>query len=128
MFPSPSPYTYALANQDPIAVIMGPAFALVSGVPGQSNTLLEIHERLSREKAMGGGGGKTDELDSSFRLLLLLNNLDLKMLHSSIKQLGKYVTSPLILEKEKITTILLFQLREIRLSPEVVNVSSPLFN
>lgn len=77
------------ANQDPIATIMGPAFATVGGVPGDSNTLLEIHERLAREKAMGNEGGSTDELDSSFRLLLLLNNLDIKMLHTSVKQMGK---------------------------------------
>ena len=70
---------------------MGPAFASVGGVPGKSNTLLEIHERLAREKAMGNEGGSTDDLDSSFRLLLLLNNLDIKMLHSSVKQMGKYV-------------------------------------
>ncbi len=68
---------------------MGPAFASVGGVPGQLNTLLEIHERLARERAMGNEGGTADELDSSFRLLLLLNNLDLKMLHSSIKTMGK---------------------------------------
>jgi hypothetical protein len=68
---------------------MGPAFASVGGIPGKSNTLLEIHEQLAREKAMGNEGGKSDELDSSFRLLLLLNNLDLKMLQSSVKQMGK---------------------------------------
>lgn len=81
--------TLSPANQDPIATIMGPAFASVGGVPGKSNTLLEIHERLAREKAMGNEGGNTDELDSSFRLLLLLNNLDIKMLHSSVKEMGK---------------------------------------
>ncbi len=78
-----------LANQDPIATIMGPAFASVGGVPGKSNTLLEIHERLAREKAMGNEGGSMDELDSSFRLLLLLNHLDLEMLRSSVQQMGK---------------------------------------
>lgn len=70
---------------------MGPAFASVGGVPGKSNTLLEIHERLAREKALGNEGGSTDELDSSFRLLLLLNNLDIKMLHSSVQEMGKLV-------------------------------------
>lgn len=68
---------------------MGPAFASVGGVPGSANTLLEIHERLAREKAKGNEGERTDVLDDAFRLLLLLNNLDLKMLHSSIKQMGK---------------------------------------
>lgn len=77
------------ANQDPVANIMGPGFASVGGVSGGTNTLLEVHERLAREKARGAEGKTTDELDSSFRLMLLINNLDLKMLHSSVKQMGK---------------------------------------
>ena len=96
----PTPHTWidwvifflsAVANQDPIAVIMGPAFASVGGVPGGNNTLLEVHKQLAREKALGGAGDTTDELDSSFRLMLLINNLDLKLLHTSVKQMGKYV-------------------------------------
>ena len=70
---------------------MGPAFASVSGVPGGTNTLLEVHERLTREKTMGNEGKSIDELDSSFRLMLLLNNLDLRMLHSTVQNMGKYV-------------------------------------
>lgn len=65
------------ANTDPLAIMMGPAFASVSGVPGGSNTLLEVHERLTRERARGNEGETTDEMDSSFRLLLLINSLDL---------------------------------------------------
>ena len=72
-------------------MIMGPAFASVGGVPGGNNTLLEVHKQLAREKALGGAGDTTDELDSSFRLMLLINNLDLKLLHNSVKQMGKYV-------------------------------------
>lgn len=79
------------ANQDPVATIMGPAFASVGGVPGNNSTLLEVHERLAREKALGSEGEATDKLDSSFRLMLLINSLDLKLLHNSIKQMGKYV-------------------------------------
>lgn len=79
------------ANQDPVAIIMGPGFASVGGVPGGTNTLLEVHERLARERARGAEGKTGDELDSSFRLMLLVNNLDLKMLHSSVKQMGKWV-------------------------------------
>ena len=38
-----------LANPDPVAAIMGPAYATVHGqLPGSSKTLLEVHERLSR--------------------------------------------------------------------------------
>lgn len=37
------------ANPDPVAAIMGPAYATVQGqLPGSSKTLLEVHERLSR--------------------------------------------------------------------------------
>ena len=79
------------ANQDPVATIMGPGFASVGGVPGGTNTLLEVHERLARERARGAEGKTGDELDSSFRLMLLINNLDVKMLHSSVKQMGKWV-------------------------------------
>lgn len=81
----------AVANQDPVAVIMGPAFASVGGLPGGNNTLLEVHKQLARERALGGEGESADELDSSFRLMLLINSLDLKLLHSSVKQMGKYV-------------------------------------
>ena len=81
--------TVPAANQDPVATIMGPGFASVGGVPSGTNTLLEVHERLARERARGAEGKTGDELDSSFRLMLLVNNLDLKMLHSSVKQMGK---------------------------------------
>ena len=79
---------YSAANQDPIAVIMGPTFASSAGV---SNALLDAHERLTREKARGGDGPLADELDTSFKLLLLLNALDVKLLHNSVQKLGKYV-------------------------------------
>ena len=77
----------SLANPDPTAVIMGPGYSQASS--GGSNTLLEIHERLAREMAKGRSGDSVDKLDSSFRLLLLINDLDIKMLHSSVKQMGQ---------------------------------------
>ena len=81
---------HATANPDPVAVIMGPAFSSSVGKSSgnSNNTLLEIHEQLAREKVHGN---ESEELDSSFRLLLLLNSLDLKLLHSSVKEMGKYV-------------------------------------
>ena len=67
---------------------MGPTFASGAGV---SNALLDAHERLTREKARGEDGTLADELDTSFKLLLLLNALDVKLLHNSVQKLGKYV-------------------------------------
>ena len=69
---------------------MGPAFASVGSAPVGSSMLLEVHERLAREKARGGDGEEaTDELDSAFRLMLYLNSLDLMLLQSSIKDIGQ---------------------------------------
>lgn len=70
---------------------MGPAYASISaGTQGSNkNTLLEVHERLARERARGEDRDTTDDLDSSFRLLLLLNSLDVNLLHSTVKQMGK---------------------------------------
>ena len=77
------------ANPDPVASIMGPAYADVGDTTGSSKTLLEVHERLARAKERGDELGAMDDLDSGFRLLLLLNSLDLQLLHASVKQLGE---------------------------------------
>ena len=68
---------------------MGAAYADAGDQSQRSKTLLEVHQRLARAKERGDEGGAMDELDSSFRLLLLLNSLDLQLLHSSVKQLGQ---------------------------------------
>lgn len=81
---SPTP-----ANQDPVSNVMGPGYASVGGAVGGANALLEVHERLAREKARGDEGKASDELDSSFRLMLLINDWDSRMLQSSVKQMGK---------------------------------------
>ncbi len=62
---------------------------LLQGLSSCVHTPLQVHERLAREKARGDETEMTEELESSFRLLLLLNSLDLKLLHSSIKEMGK---------------------------------------
>ena len=74
-----------------MAIVMGPAYASAGSGPGQSNMLLEVHEQLAREKARGDEGAATDELDSAFRLMLYLNSVDLKLLQSSIKDIGQWV-------------------------------------
>ena len=82
--------TYSSANQDPIATIMGPAYASLSGGEAAGkNALIEAHENLERERARGNTGPHVDELDTSFKLLLLLNTLDTKLLHQSVQKIGK---------------------------------------
>jgi hypothetical protein len=84
------------ANEDPVGKIMGPAYASTSGV---SKALLEAHEHLSRERMKGNG--EAAQLDSSFRLLLVLNALDVKLLHSSVEKMGKEIRlSPQAVEAE----------------------------
>ena len=79
-----------LANQDPIATIMGPAYASLNGTgSGGKNALIEAHENLERERARGNTGPHVDELDTYFKLLLLLNTLDTKLLHQSVQKIGK---------------------------------------
>ena len=81
---------YIIANQDPIATIMGPAYASLNSAGGiGKNVLIEAHENLERERARGNTGAHVDELDTSFKLLLLLNTLDTKLLHQSVQKIGK---------------------------------------
>ena len=73
--------------------IMGPAFsAMATSGMGAGSALLATHERLSRERARGGSGedsGGVEELDNSFRLLILLSSLDVQLLQKSLQTLGK---------------------------------------
>ena len=80
------------ANQDPIATIMGPAYASLNATSSAGkNALIEAHENLERERARGNTGPHVDELDTYFKLLLLLNTLDTKLLHQSVQKIGKWV-------------------------------------
>lgn len=67
-------------------MIMGPEYSQAGGISDPTNTLLEVHERLARNREMGDSA---DNLDASFRLLVLLNDIDVKLLYSLVKQLGK---------------------------------------
>ena len=67
-----------------MALIMGPAFAKVDS---NDDALLKAHEMVSKSRA--DGSEDTAELESSFRLLLLINQLDIKLLHSSLKDIAK---------------------------------------
>ncbi|XP_032241492.2 outer dynein arm-docking complex subunit 2 [Nematostella vectensis] len=73
-------------NSDPIALIMGPAYAQISS---SDNALLKAHEDLN--KARADSAENADELDSKFRLMLLLNQLDMQLMHSSVEQIAKEV-------------------------------------
>ena len=69
---------------------MGQAYASAGGAADASRALLETHERLSRERMRDGVGADTvDELDNSFRLLILLSSMDVQLLQSSVKEIGK---------------------------------------
>ena len=71
-------------NRDPVANIMGPAFAQVSST---DNALLKAHEALV--KARADAAENVDELDSAFRLMLLINQMDVQLLHSSVENMAK---------------------------------------
>lgn len=67
-----------------MALIMGPAFTKVDN---NDDALLKAHEMVSKSRA--DGSEDATELESSFRLLLLINQLDIKLLHSSLKDIAK---------------------------------------
>ena len=71
-------------NRDPVANIMGPAFAQVSST---DNALLKAHEALV--KARADAAENVDELDSAFRLMLLINQMDVQLLHTSVENMAK---------------------------------------
>lgn len=73
-------------NRDPMALIMGPAFAKVDS---NDDALLKAHEMVS--KSRDDGSEDAADLENSFRLLLLINQLDIQLLHSSLKDIAKYV-------------------------------------
>ena len=60
---------------------MGPAFATVSN---NDNALLKAHEALSKSE-----NSCNEELESRFRLMLLINQLDLQLLSSSVDHMAK---------------------------------------
>ena len=76
---------------------------------------------------LGNASTSVNELDSSFRLLLLLNSLDLQLLHSSVTQLGRSaLTSPdlwLSATSKSAYPLLFHACRGVRLNPEAVQVS-----
>ena len=79
------------SNRDPMANIMGPGYGGDGGGGGGGEaTLLETHERLVRERARDGvDSASVEDLDNTFRLLLLLGSLDVKLLQTSVKEIGR---------------------------------------
>ena len=71
-------------NRDPMAVIMGPAFTKVQN---SDNALLKANEMIA--KARSDGSENVAELENSFRLLLLINQLDIQLLHSSLEGISR---------------------------------------
>lgn len=71
-------------NQDPVGLVMGPAYAQVST---SDNALLKAHEDL--RKAQADSSENIDELDSKFRLMVLLNQIDMQLMQSSVVKIAK---------------------------------------
>ena len=71
------------ANRDPLGKIMGPAFIQVST---NSNALLKAHETLVKSQR---NESDVDELENRFRLMLLINQLDVQLLSSSVEHMAK---------------------------------------
>ena len=72
------------ANQDTLSKIMGPAFTQVST---NDNALLKAHETLV--KSRNSSSDELEELENRFRLMLLINQLDLQLLSSSVEHMAK---------------------------------------
>eukprot|EP00054_Salpingoeca_dolichothecata_P017124 m.102085 g.102085 ORF g.102085 m.102085 type:complete len:1027 (-) comp22316_c0_seq2:122-3202(-) len=70
------------ANPNPIANIMGPAYSQAG------SNLLEIHDKILKQQ---GESNTAAEDQASFRLLMLLNAIDVKLLHASVAQMTKDV-------------------------------------
>ena len=68
----------SLANRDPMASIMGPAFTGEDDLAGMRDRI-----KLS--------GGSEEEQEARFKLLLMLNSYDQKLLRSSVKQMSEEV-------------------------------------
>lgn len=64
---------------------MGPAYIQVSM---NNNALLKAHETLVKSQS-SGNESEVDELENRFRLMLLINQLDVQLLSSSIEHMAR---------------------------------------
>ena len=78
-------FTFFSANRDPLGKIMGPAFIQVST---NDNSLLKAHETLLKSQNSGDESA-VEELENRFRLMLLINQLDVQLLSSSVEHMAK---------------------------------------
>ena len=78
-------YLFSAANRDPLGKIMGPAFIQVST---NDNALLKAHETLLKSQT-SGNASEVEELENRFRLMLLINQLDVQLLSSSVEHMAK---------------------------------------
>ena len=76
-------------NRDPVVNVMGPAYAKVSST--DSDSILQAHADIA--KAREDGAENVEELENRFRLVLLINNIDMALLQSSVETIAKYVTN-----------------------------------
>nr|XP_014351097.1 PREDICTED: armadillo repeat-containing protein 4-like [Latimeria chalumnae] len=66
------------ANRDPIAKILGPRFATVAGM----NTSIHMIERINKDE-------KDPEVELQFKMFLLIQELDMQLLNSSLIQMSR---------------------------------------
>lgn len=64
---------------------MGPAYTQVST---NDNALLKAHETLVKSQS-SGNEEQIEELENRFRLMLLINQLDVQLLSSSVEHMAK---------------------------------------
>ena len=64
---------------------MGPAYAKVNST--DSDGILQAHADITR--AREDGAENVEELENRFRLVLLLNSIDMQLLQSSVESIAK---------------------------------------
>ncbi|XP_065185436.1 outer dynein arm-docking complex subunit 2-like isoform X2 [Sycon ciliatum] len=85
------------ANTEPLTSIMGPGHVNM----GVGTSMLDTHERLLRERARSSNDPAVEELDNKFRLCLLLNTMDVKLLKNTVHDMRKITRiTPELVDRE----------------------------
>ncbi|KAJ7395879.1 hypothetical protein BTVI_150851 [Pitangus sulphuratus] len=84
----------ATANRDPIVKILGPEYATVEG---EDTSILHLFDKVKR--------GYDPETETKMRIILLLHQLDLQLLSSSLKQISHDMASKKDTEEGRSSTV-----------------------